>query len=48
MFFLPLTEPEVWGAGLPGSPIFYDKDELGRMTVFMVPVAKWSDGTSEH
>jgi hypothetical protein len=47
MFFLPLTEPAVWGADLPGSPIFSNKDELGRMTVFMVPVAKWSDGTPD-
>ena len=48
MFFLPLTEPAVWGADLPGSPVFSNKDDLGRMTVFMVVVAKWSDGTLAH
>ena len=46
MFFLPLTDPAAtWGAGLPGSPILADKDIQGRVTVFMVPVHKWSDGT---
>ncbi len=46
MFFLPLTDAAAWGAGLPGSPVvgaFTDTPE--RMTVFLVPVAKWSDGT---
>ena len=46
MFFLPLTEPATWGADLPGSPIIAAKDPEGRMTIFMVPVKKWSDGTA--
>jgi hypothetical protein len=45
MFFLPLTEPIAWGAGLPGSPIIASKDVQGRMTVFMITVEHWSDGT---
>ena len=45
MFFLPLTDPIAWGAGLPGSPVIADKDAQGRMTVFMIPVGHWSDGT---
>ncbi|MGA3190519.1 MAG: hypothetical protein ABSF22_25730 [Bryobacteraceae bacterium] len=48
MFFLPLTDPSAWGADLPGSPIFSNKDDAGRMTVFMVPVGRWSDGTPAH
>ena len=47
MFFVPLTEPASWGAGLPGSPVvaaFTDTPE--RHTVFLIPVAKWSDGTA--
>jgi hypothetical protein len=47
MFFVPLTEPASWGVGLPGSPVvaaFTDTQE--RHTVFLVPVAKWSDGTA--
>lgn len=46
MFFLPPTDPETWGSGLPGAPLFSASDDLGRMTVFMVPVGKWSDGTA--
>jgi hypothetical protein len=45
MFFLPLTDPAAWGAGLPGSPIIGSKDAEGRLTVFIIPVANWSDGT---
>jgi hypothetical protein len=47
MFFLPSTEAAAWGANLSGSPIFEDDDAPDRMTVFMVPVAKWSDGASD-
>jgi hypothetical protein len=46
MFFVPLTEPASWGAGLPGSPVvvaFTDTPE--RHTFFLVPFAKWSQGT---
>ena len=46
MFFLPLTDPAAWGAGLPGSPVIGVKDDLGRLTVFLIPVAQWSDGTA--
>lgn len=45
MFFLPLTDPATWGADTPASPVMADRDTLGRLTVFMVPVGKWSDGT---
>jgi len=47
MFFLPLMEPASWGAGLPDSPVVLgvaDKEE--RHTLFLIPVAKWSDGTA--
>ena len=45
MFFLPPTDAATWGADLPGSPIIRADDPQGRMTVFMVPVGRWSDGT---
>jgi hypothetical protein len=48
MFFVPLTDEATWGTGLPGSPVvaaFTDTPE--RHTVFIVPVAKWSDGTPD-
>jgi len=46
MFFLPLTDPASWGAGLPGSPVLGVKDTLGRLTLILIPVGKWSDGTA--
>ncbi len=46
MFFFPPTDPATWGAGLLGAPLIGVKDDLGRMTVFLIPVAKWSDGTA--
>ena len=46
MFFLPLTDPATWGAGLPGSPVMGVKDTQDRLTLFLIPVAKWSDGTA--
>jgi hypothetical protein len=45
MFFLPLTDPIAWGAGLKGSPVIAMKDTEGRLTVFLIPVGRWSDGT---
>jgi hypothetical protein len=45
MLFLPLTKPAVWGAGLPGSPVIAFTDAPERLTVFLVPLTKWSDGT---
>jgi hypothetical protein len=44
MFFLPLTDPASWGAGLSGSPVLGFEDSPNRQTVFLIPVAKWSDG----
>jgi hypothetical protein len=46
MFILPPTDPATWGVGLPGAPVLSLSEDLGRMTVFLVPVAKWSDGTA--
>jgi hypothetical protein len=46
MFFLPHIEPSSWGAGLPGSPVFAFNDVVERVTVFLVPVGHWSDGTA--
>ena len=47
MFFVPIMDPAAWGAGLPGSPVILGvRDTPDRMTVFLIPVAKWSDGTA--
>jgi hypothetical protein len=46
MFFAPLTDPAAWGANLPGSPVIAFKDTPERVTVFLIPVGHWSDGTA--
>jgi hypothetical protein len=46
MFFVPQTDALIWGANLPNSPILAANDAQDRLTVFMIPVAKWSDGTA--
>jgi len=46
MFFIPLTEPAAWGANLLGSPVLGSQDAPGAVTIFLVPVAHWSDGTA--
>ncbi len=46
MFLVPLTAAKDWGANLPGSPIFAFDDPQARITTFLIPVGKWSDGSS--
>lgn len=47
MFFLPLNQRRTWGADLAGSPILSSDDAPDRLTIFMIPVARWSDGTPD-
>jgi hypothetical protein len=47
MFFVPQTDAQTWGANLPGSPMLGSEDPPERLTVFLIPVAKWSDGTAD-
>jgi len=47
MFFLPRIDALTWGADLPGSPILSADDPQDGLTVFLIPVAKWSDGTAD-
>jgi hypothetical protein len=46
MFFQPHTATSAWGANLRGSPVMATEAGPDEMTVFVVPVDKWSDGTS--
>jgi len=46
MFFVPQADAATWGADLPGSPILSSDDAPDHLTVFMVPVGMWSDGTA--
>jgi hypothetical protein len=45
MFFLPPTEAASWGANLKGSPVFAAQGDPEPVTIFLVPVMTWSDGT---
>ena len=47
MFFVPQTDAKLWGANLAASPIYAVELPEDRLTIFLVPVAKWSDGTEE-
>jgi hypothetical protein len=46
MFFEPHTPAADWGAEFPGSPVFASSGGPTETTVFVIPVGKWSDGTS--
>jgi len=48
MFYFPLTDKSSWGADLPDSPVTLNPQFQGGpepITEFVIPVAKWSDGT---
>jgi hypothetical protein len=45
MFFVPGDAAKTWGANQSGSPIIAANDPEERVTIMMVPVATWSDGT---
>jgi hypothetical protein len=47
MFFVRGDHDAAWGANLPGSPVFASTDPLDQVTIFMVPVRRWSDGTDD-
>jgi hypothetical protein len=47
MFHVPKVAAASWGANFPGSPVVLDDRELAEpQTIFMLPVAHWSDGTA--
>ena len=45
MFFYSDTDPAIWGANLPGSPVVGMSDLVEHLTQFVIPVQRWSDGT---
>ena len=46
MFFVAGDAAKSWGADLPGSPIMAAPDPEERVTILMVWVGNWSDGSS--
>jgi hypothetical protein len=45
--FVPQAEPARWGANLPDSPILAVSDPIDRVSVYLIPVGKWSDGSPD-
>ena len=45
MFFIPGDAAKSWGADQPGSPVLAANDPEERVTIMMIPVGTWSDGT---
>ena len=45
MFYAAGDVAKSWGANLPGSPMIAGSDPQARVTIFMVVVHDWSDGT---
>ena len=45
MFYFSQTDPAIWGANLPGSPVVGMSDPVEHLTQFVIPVQRWSDGT---
>jgi len=45
MFFYSDTDPAIWGANLPGSPVMGISDPVEHLTQFVIQVRRWSDGT---
>ena len=48
MFYFPRAEGSTWGADLPGAPPMLNpqfQDSPEALSVIMVPVTHWSDGT---
>jgi hypothetical protein len=48
MFFYSDTDPEIWGANLPGSPVIAIADPQMHLTQFVIPTHRWSDGSEDH
>ena len=48
MFFYSDTDPAIWGANLPGSPVVAMSDPVEHLTQFVIPVQRWSDGTENR
>jgi hypothetical protein len=45
MFYFSPTDPAIWGANLPGSPVVAMSDIPEHVTTFVIAVERWSDGT---
>jgi hypothetical protein len=47
MFFYSDTDPAIWGANVPGSPVIAVADPQEHLTQFVIATQRWSDGTED-
>jgi hypothetical protein len=47
MFFYSQTDPAIWGANLPGSPVLAVDEPREQLTTFVLTTPRWSDGTED-
>ncbi|HXL71792.1 MAG TPA: hypothetical protein VN935_11205 [Rhizomicrobium sp.] len=45
MFYMPQTDLKSWGVGTPKSPVIGYNFPDERLTIFLVPIGRWSDGS---
>jgi hypothetical protein len=45
MFWVANTDAAAWGADVDGSPVLSGQMDPEPITIFFIPVKKWSDGT---
>lgn len=46
MVYVPRAKASPWGANLADSPVAaLEGDDLDPVTLFLIPVSRWSDGT---
>ena len=46
MFYMPQTDLKSWGVGAAKSPVIGYNFPDERLTIFLIPIGRWSDGTS--
>ena len=48
MFFVANSDAAAWGANVHGSPVLAAQTDPEPVTIFFIPVMKWSDGTADE
>ena len=46
MLYMPETDLKSWGAGLPKSPVIGNNFADEHLTIILIPVGRWSDGSA--
>ena len=48
LMFFSSQAPAAWGANQPDSPLYAIDNSWEHLTIFLIPVDKWSDGSSDR